>query len=68
MAFINPYEDEKKHHHNHQKEASVEDSQVVLDKITYLFGDKGRLIFGSKEGRVSFYNIAKKDLETFVLP
>lgn len=38
------------------------------DKVTYLLGEKGRIIFGSKEGRVSFYNIAKQDLETFVLP
>ncbi len=68
MATINPYEDEKHTQKQHQKEASVEDSQVVLDKVTYLLGEKGRIIFGSKEGRVSFYNIAKKDLETFVLP
>jgi len=68
VACINPYEEEKNTKSHLSKEASFEDSQMDGAKVTYLLGEKGRIIFGSKEGRVSFYNIAKQDLETFVLP
>lgn len=40
----------------------------LTDKVTYVFGEKNRVMFGSKEGRVTFYQISTKEIETYELP
>lgn len=39
------------------------------DKATFVYGEKGSIMIGSKEGRVTYFNLGKPlEMETFVLP
>ena len=55
-----------------EKETSLQekslDTSVVSDKVTFIsFIMPPKLQFGSKEGRLTFYNIQKKETFSFVL-
>jgi hypothetical protein len=69
LAYIDPYEDlfdqDLESFHSRIDESSIHNGN---DKVTFLCGDKDRVMFGSKEGRVTHFVLSKQEMETFELP